>query len=157
MSAKTSKKTYDAAIAKLHRYIEEHNMRHSPVREMILNKMCMLPHPFTAEQLEEACTEERISLGTVYNVLRLFLKIGILHSITRQRGSKATEYELVYEKRTRMQTVCEECGRVTNFHDKSIDMIVQNSKRANFIVDHFVLTMYGECKKCRKTKEIKTT
>lgn len=157
MSAKTNKKTYDAALAKLHQYMEEHNMRYSPVREMVLNEVCNLQQPFTAEQLQEVCKEERISVGTVYNALRLFIDIGILHAIKRQRGSSSTEYEVVCEKRTRMQVICEKCGRITNFHDKAIDMIVRNSKRTNFIMDHFVLSIYGECKKCKQIKKNETT
>lgn len=155
MSGKTNRKTYGAAMAMLHQHMEERNMRHSPVREMVLNEVCQLQQPFTAEQLQQACAENRISMGTVYNALRLFLQIGILHAIKRQRGTVATEYELVCEKRSRMQVICEKCGRMTEFHDKAIDIIIRNSKRTNFIMDHFVLTLYGECKKC-KLKKSKT-
>jgi Fe2+ or Zn2+ uptake regulation protein len=157
MGAKTSKKTYDNALAMLHRYMEEHNMRNSPVREMVLNEICQMPQPFTAEHLQQVCSEDHISAGTVYNALRLFLGIGILHAIKRQRGNTSVEYELVCEKRTRMQVICEKCGRITSFHDKAIDTLVQSSRRTNFIMDHFVLTLYGECKKCKKITKITTT
>ena len=70
-----SNNPYDAALVRLNTYIAEQNMRVSTVREMVLEQVCLLPQPFTADQLAKACQAERISVGTVYNALSLFLNM----------------------------------------------------------------------------------
>ena len=86
-------KTYEQLQEQLDEYILSHNMRPSKVRNMVLKAACQLQQPFTADELAEKCAEERISVGTVYNVLNLLILAQILHAIQRQRGKAATTYE----------------------------------------------------------------
>ena len=146
----TGPKAYKAAQDKLDAYIRENGMRASKVRNIVLEQVCQLSQPFTAEQLVEACAVERISIGTVYNSLNLFLLARILHAINRQRGKTATEYEIVTGSVPHMQVVCTRCGRMTEFHDKAIARLVQERSYANFNVQRFSLFVYGECKICRR-------
>ena len=147
---------YDAALERLNRYIADQNMRYSQVREMVLAQICLLPQPFTADQLAKACKAERISVGTVYNSLSLFLKAQILHATNRQRGRAATEYELIAGTHNRMQVVCQRCGRVAEIHDKAIDRLIQMRKYSNFNPQHYSLFVYGECKHCRKPVKVES-
>lgn len=143
-------KPYKAALTRLNAYIGEHEMRVSRVREMVLEQVCLLPQPFTADRLAKACMAERISVGTVYNALDLFLSAQILHASKRQRGKAATEYELITSRQTRMQIICQRCGRVSEIHDKAIERLVQERKYSNFNASHFSVFVYGECKHCRR-------
>jgi len=142
-------KTYELALERLQAYIKANNMRRSVVREMILEQVCLLPQPFTADLLTKACAAERISVGSVYNVLEVFVLAQILHAIKRQRGRTAMEYELTMVTRNRIQVICGRCKRVTSFHDKAIEHLIQTRKYANFNPDHYTLFVYGECKHCR--------
>lgn len=149
-------KNFGTALTRLNAYVKEHDGRYSPVREMVLEQACQLPQPFTAEQLVQACSKDRISSGSVYNALKLFAKAQLVHPLERQRGQRiATEYELVAGSPIRMQTVCEKCGRMTVFHDQAIERIVRERKYMNFNTEHFTLLVYGVCKKCRQTKNKK--
>lgn len=134
----------------LDRYIAEHNMRPSKVRNMVLEQVCLLSQPFTADQLAKACEAERISIGTVYNTLSLFISAQILHATQRQRGRTATEYELVTGAHNRIQMICQRCGRVANLRDKAIENLIERRKYSNFNEQHFSLFVYGECKHCRR-------
>ena len=142
-------KTYETALERLNAYIKANNMRRSVVREMILEQVCLLPQPFTADQLTKACAAERISVGSVYNVLDVFVQAQILHAINRQRGRTAIEYELTMVTRNRIQVICGRCHRVTSFHDKAIEHLIQTRKYTNFNPAHYTLFVYGECKHCR--------
>ena len=141
---------YNSALERLNQYVLSHNKRPSKVRNEVLEQAFLLPQPFTADQLMEACKEQRISTGTVYNSLQLFVSAQILHSITRQRGQAATEYEWMIGGQTRMQIICQKCGRVSDFHDKAIERLIQERRYSNFVLQHFSLYVYGECKLCRK-------
>ena len=143
-------KTYEAALQKLDEYMQEKNMRRSTVRNIVLEHLCSLKQPFTAEQLVEVCQNDRISVGTVYNCLTLFISAHILYAIDRQRGQAATEYELAISKHNRLQIVCTKCGRVTPFRDKAIESLIRERKYTNFNLARYSLLIYGECKLCRR-------
>ena len=147
-----SQKTYEAALVKLNEYIAEHHMRKSRVREMVLEHACMLPLRFTAEKLEQACAAERISKGTVYNVLDILVKAHILHAIDRQQGRTATLYEIAPGKQIHIQIRCNRCGKVTEIRDKAIDHVIRMHKYFNFEVQRYTVLIYGECKYCLKPK-----
>lgn len=143
-------KAYKAAQEKLEAYIREKGMRYSPVRNMVLERVCALQQPFTADQLVEACASERISQASVYNALQLFIKVRILSAINRQKGQSNTEYEVVTGTTTRMQVLCCRCGRTTEIHDKAIARLVQERTYQNYTMRRFTLYVYGECKICRR-------
>ena len=141
--------TANSALERLNQYIESNGLRPSVVRNCVLEQACLLPQPFTAAQLNEACKKQRISTGTVYNALDIFVSAQILHGINRQRGKNATEYELVNANSSYMQYICAKCGRTVNFKDKAISRLIRERNYSNFDLQHFSLIVYGECKICR--------
>jgi Fe2+ or Zn2+ uptake regulation protein len=102
-------KSYKSAQERLNRYVRDHEMRPSKVRNMVLEQVLALPQPFTAEQLIETCAADHISVGTVYNALNLFLDAHILHAYKRQEGQRATEYELIAAASNKIQMICKKC------------------------------------------------
>ena len=128
------------------------NLRPSVVRNTILALACSLHQPFTAAQLVEACTAERISEATVYNALSLFVKAELIRGIQRQFDHIQTEYEIMTDSTKRLQYVCRRCGRVVDFSDKMISQMIENRKYPNFRIKQYSLVVYGECKICRKLK-----
>lgn len=147
-------KTYSGAQERLSAYIRTHAMRPSAVRNMVLEQVCLLHQPFTAEQLIRVCATERISVGTVYNSLNLFVKAQIIRGLQRQRGHIQTEYELINDGAKRMQFICSKCGRIVDFNDKAIARLIEERKYSNFNIRQYSLVVYGECKVCRSKKKI---
>jgi Fe2+ or Zn2+ uptake regulation protein len=147
-----TQRTYNTAVKRLNAYLRTQGMRVSRVRNKVLELICQLPQPFTAAQLEEACQTERISTGTVYNCLNLFIVAQILHALDRQRGRTVTEYELMPASSVRMVVICHKCNRVTEIHDKAISRLVTERKYTNFKPEQFLMYVYGECKVCRRLK-----
>lgn len=142
-------KIFGGALERMNAYLQENGGRYSSVRETVLEHACMLPQPFTAEQLEASCQSEKISSGTIYNSLQLFLKANIIHATKRQKGHQATEYELITGNPIRMQRICQKCGRVTNFRAPALDRLIREQKTQSFFMQHYTLFVYGECRRCR--------
>ena len=145
-----NKLPYDTALGKLNAYIAANNMRHTTEREMVLNEICVMTQPFTAEQLAEHCRPLRLSQGTVYNSLALFVSARILYKLERTKGVISEQYKWALDAKDAMRIICTRCGREAHFTDKAIQQIVQNRKYANFVPAHFSLTIYGVCKTCRR-------
>ena len=145
-------KKYQSALEQLSKYVRTHDMRPSAVRNMVLEQVCNLHQPFTADQLVKVCATERISVGTVYNSLNLFVKANIIRGHQRQRGQTATEYELLKETAKHMQFMCTRCGRTVDFTDRAIGRLIDERKYPNFNIQHYSLLVYGECKVCRKLR-----
>ena len=142
---------YQAAQTQLEAYVIKHKMRHSQVRNMVLEQVCQLPQPFTAAHLEEVCKAERISTGTVYNVLHLLIEASLVKIYDRGVGQTVTEYELITEaSRSHMQVICRKCGRRTFFYDNAIQRMVTERQYSNFNLQNYTLVVYGECKICRR-------
>ena len=152
MAASKANNPYKAAMDALNTYLLDHDMRMTPVRAIVLNEMCQLPQPFTAEQLQKACSEERVSKGTVYNTLNLMLKANILHIREKQRGHIVSEYEFATTPANRMQIVCTKCGRTKEVHDKAIARLLLEKKFTNFDMRHYSLIVYGECRICPRKR-----
>lgn len=147
------KKTlYNNAVERLNGYLKANEMRPSVVRNAVLEQACYLPQPFTAKQLVEVCKEQRISIGTVYNSLNIFISAQILHATERQRGKAATEYEVITGEHHCMQIICQKCGRISDIQDKAIARLIKERKYSNFTLQHYSLFVYGECKVCRRLK-----
>ena len=147
------KKTlYNNAVERLNGYLKANEMRPSVVRNAVLEQACYLPQPFTAKQLVEVCKEQRISIGTVYNSLNIFISAQILHATERQRGKAATEYEVITGEHHCMQIICQKCGRISDIQDKAIARLIKERKYSNFTLQHYSLFVYGECKICRRLK-----
>lgn len=147
---------YSNASDKLSRYLRENGLRPSSIRKLVLERVCALPQPFTAKQLEEVCVAERISVGTIYNSLQLFVLAQILHATQRQRGKAATEYELITNRSAlHMQIICTKCGRMQEIQDKAIAHLLQERKYTNFSMQNASVFVYGECKICRRKKSKK--
>lgn len=148
---KEAEDIYKAAQAQLDAYVQAHEMRRSQVRNMVLEQICQLPQPFTAAQLEEVCKAERISTGTVYNVLHVLIEASLVRPYDRGIGQTVTEYELVTEvSRSHMQIICRKCGRRTSIYDKALQRLVMERPYSNFNIQNYTLVVYGECKICRR-------
>ena len=148
-----TQRTYRAALDRLNSYIREHGLRPSQTRLIVLERIWQLPQPFTAAQLEEACSEDRICTATVSNTLDLFVKAQILHAVQRQLGKNLTEYELVSQNQVRMEIICRKCGRTSEIHDQAITRIIQERTYSNFVPQQYSLFVYGECKLCRRLRK----
>jgi len=144
--------SYEAALERLNAYIAQHNMRHTPEREMVLMEISEMTQPFTAEQLAQRCLKLRLSQATVYNTLNLLVSARILHAFNREAGRTATEYELMTSERSHIQIICTNCGRITEAHDKAIEHIVASRKYSNFLPSVYSMRIYGQCKACRRQK-----
>ena len=149
MTQSDSDITFGNAVERLRAYIDEHGMRRTREREVILEKVCGL-RCFSVEQLSNALTELTISRATVYNALRVFEQAGIFHRLDKEFGVRAGQYEVVQANASHIQIICQRCGRISEVRDTTINRMLADKRFTNFNPQRFSLYIYGTCKVCRR-------
>lgn len=138
----------NVALKKLHEHIASNNKRNTPEREAVLRAAYSFPTRFTFEDIEQQLPkvyEFPVSKATIYNSLRLFISLDIMHCI---RHNSRTYYDLVIAKSSCVQ-VCRVCGKVTTLDCKKAEKIVSTIKLRRFTREAFNLTFDGICTSCK--------
>ncbi len=134
----------DAKTLELIPYLKERGLRITPQRLLILKTiMASEGHP-TAEDIHQSIPYT--SLTTIYNNLKLFVKLGIINELPY--GSALSKYELNHSKHYHI--ICKTCGEIVDFNYPNLQEIEQlASKLTNFIISHHHFEVYGICPTCQ--------
>ena len=121
----------------LDQYLETNNYRRTPERYAILDAVFSIKGHFSLDQLSEYIKNEnfKVSRATLYNTLRLFIKLRL---VVRHRLTDGTKYEARTKNDNHCHQVCTMCGAVEQVRLKG------------FCSDGFALYLYGVCSACQK-------
>ncbi|MCQ2342624.1 MAG: transcriptional repressor [Paludibacteraceae bacterium] len=127
-----------------------HHLRNTPERLKILHQIVDHTGAFSAADVQKWVKDDFISPATVYNTLALLEKARIVHCLRKQHSSRTLQYELAVGEQCTMQIVCTRCGRVSMVKDKSAETALKMKNYPNFIMQHYSVYVFGECKHCKK-------
>lgn len=132
----------------LDRYLENNNKRKTPERHAILETAYQIEGHFSLEQLSRKLEQLnfRVSRATLYNTMRLFLKLRL---IVRHKLLDGTKYEISYANKNHYHQICTMCGKVTEVYYPEIAKSIDEVKYKRFYKDGFSLYVYGLCSKCQ--------
>ncbi len=140
----------------LNAYIKEHKLRHTYERERVLEYIHTIDGHFTTQSVFEAINAESpITLMTIYNVLELFVKAGIV--VRHPFSGNEVQYETTARANTHHHRICISCGAIKEFSDQKFTRAIKNRTFSTFEKRFHSIYLYGICKKCqpktRKTKK----
>ena len=129
-------------------YLETNNCRKTPERYAILEAAYDIGGHFSLEQIDNRLIEEnfRVSRATLYNTMRLFLKLRL---IIRHKFLEGTKYEAYYDNSNHCHQICTVCGKVGEINAPLILKAVNETKFKRFHKDGFSLYVYGICSACQ--------
>ncbi|WP_121609492.1 Fur family transcriptional regulator [Mesobacillus foraminis] len=135
----------DAKSLELIPYLKERGLRITPQRLMILQSILdHHGHP-TAEEIHQ--TIPFTSLTTIYNNLKLFVRLGILNELPY--GNALSKYEFNFSRH--YHVICQECGTIVDFNYPDLQEIEQvASNLTSFEILHHHFEIYGVCASCQK-------
>jgi len=141
---------YDQAELLLMQYISLNHLRLTSERKLILHWIVEHEGNFTATQVYQVVKPYFISVATVYNTLALFEKAHLIFRLHRQDKAHEMQYEFNLGDHSTMTIVCQKCGRTQKVKDRSTEIALDRKLYPNFIMHHYSVYLFGECKHCRK-------
>ena len=134
--------------AALASYLEEHNLKHTRQRDLILDAFLDATGHITSEQLHQSIKERDPSIGytTVYRTLKLLVDAGLAQE--RNFDDGITRYEIEHEHHDHL--VCTKCGRIDEFECAMIEK-TQNeiAETYGFQLLRHRHELYGLCPECQ--------
>ena len=89
----------------------------------------------------------KVSRATLYNTLRLFIKLRL---VVRHKLIDGTKYEARTKNDNHCHQVCTMCGSVTEVNLPEITTTLEQVRLKGFESDGFALYLYGVCRACQK-------
>ncbi|MDF0728219.1 Fur family transcriptional regulator [Cytobacillus sp. S13-E01] len=129
-------------------YLKERGLRITPQRLLILKTIISLNGHPTVDDIHSHIPY--ISVATIYNNIKLFVKLQILKELPY--GNGLSKYELY--KSNHYHVICERCGGIIDFKYPNLEEVEQVAlKLTNFKVHSHHFEIYGECATCQDSNQ----
>ena len=133
----------------LARYLEEHNLKHTKQRDLILDAFLETRGHVTSEELYQQVRGQNPNIGytTVYRTMKLLAEAGLAQE--RRFDDGVTRYEIEQEHHDHL--VCVKCGKIIEFECAMIEQTQEEiAARYEFRVLRHRHELYGHCSDCRE-------
>ncbi len=129
-------------------YLEANHCRKTPERYAILDAAYSMGGYFTLDELVEKLETLNfvVSKATLYNAMRLFVKLRL---VIRHRFQAGTKYEACCANESHCHQVCTVCGKVTEVCVPHVKKVISDVKLRRFRKDCYTLYIYGICSSCQ--------
>ncbi len=116
-------------------------------RRAVLEVLAEAEIPLSAYDIEEHIPENiPINVVTIYRVLEVFEKVGIIHKIHTKEGYVRCDFEK--QKGCHSFAVCSECGRSKEFVQKECKLETQLPQKLVYKSLSHISEISGLCKQC---------
>jgi Fur family ferric uptake transcriptional regulator len=135
---------------RLRTHLEQHHLKQTRQREVILEIFLKTRGHVTAEELHQRVQKKDPSVGlaTVYRTLNLFCQAKLAEP--RQFGDGHARYEVVAEYQHHDHLICTGCGKIIEFSNCNIEQLQEQVAQENsFTIYTHKLEIYGLCIDCR--------
>ncbi len=132
----------------LARYLEQHNLKHTKQRDLILAAFLEARDHITSDQLYQKVRQLSPNIGftTVYRTMKLLCEAGLAEEHHFDDG--VTRYEIEHEHHDHL--VCTRCGKIIEFECRSIENTQDRiAAEHQFLVLRHRHELYGHCRECR--------
>jgi Fur family ferric uptake transcriptional regulator len=132
----------------LARYLEQHNLKRTKQRDLILESFLEAKGHITSDQLYQKVRQLSPNIGftTVYRTMKLLCEAGLAEEHHFDDG--VTRYEIEHEHHDHL--VCTRCGKIIEFECRSIESTQDRiAAEHDFLVLRHRHELYGHCRECR--------
>jgi len=128
------------------RRLDEAGYRSGAARREVIDLLAAEPCAVTALEIDRRL--DSVGRASVYRTLD---QLDRLHLVQRvEIGGDAAGYERVDAEQHHHHLVCEECGRLAPFADRSLEQAIEAvSREADFEVEAHDVVLRGRCPDCK--------
>ena len=140
--------SFEAQHSALTRYLEEHGLKQTRQRVVILDAFLGGSGHVTSEELYQRVREDHPQIGytTVYRTMKLLAEAGLAQE--RNFNDGVTRYEAEHEHHDHL--VCTKCGRIVEFECEEIEAAQERiAKERGFRLSNHRHELYGLCPECQ--------
>jgi Fur family ferric uptake transcriptional regulator len=141
---------HEAERELLARYLEQHNLKHTKQRDLILTAFLESERHATSDEIYQTVRAEHPNIGytTVYRTMKLFCEAGLAEEHHFDDG--VTRYEIEQEHHDHL--VCLKCGKIIEFESRVIEQAqLEVAEGHKFEVLRHRHELYGHCQSCRES------
>jgi len=134
----------------LARYLEDHNLKHTRQRDVILDAFLSAEKHVTSDELYQMIRDHNPNIGytTVYRTMKLLCEAGLAQEHHFDDG--VTRYEI--EQQHHDHLVCVKCGKIIEFECRMIEASQDEiAAQYRFRVLRHRHELYGHCEDCQDT------
>ncbi|MCQ6274315.1 transcriptional repressor [Bacillus sp. V3B] len=128
--------------------LKRENIRITPQRQEMISILKNTKQHLTAEEIFTELGKQfsSVSITTVYNNLKLFVKLGFVKEL--QFGEGLSKFE--WKDEEHYHIICSSCGKIEDFHYprlKEVEAFAQDLSK--FKIKNHQLQFYGICIDCK--------
>lgn len=131
-------------------YLQEHRLKITPQRRMILDIFLLEPGHVSSEELYAKVKRRDTTIGqaTVYRTLKLLAGCGLAEAVSFADG--ITRYEPHFGVDHHDHLICEACGRTIEIVDPVIERRQEElAAKYGFRLRRHKMDLYGLCQDCQ--------
>lgn len=139
---------HEAEREALARYLEDHSLKRTKQREVILDVFLNADGHVSSEDLYQKIRDvnPRIGYTTVYRTMKLLVDAGLAEE--RHFDDGVARYEVEHEHHDHL--VCTSCGKIIEFESGLIERTQREiADKHGFLVMRHRHELYGLCSSCR--------
>lgn len=128
--------------------LKRENIRITPQRQEMISILKSTKEHLTAEEIFNELGKQfsSVSITTVYNNLKLFVKLGFVKEL--QFGEGLSKFE--WKDKEHYHIICSNCGKIEDFYYprlKEVEAFAQDLSK--FKIKNHQLQFYGICADCK--------
>ncbi len=134
-------------------YLQDHGLKHSQQREIILQHFLDTSGHMTVDDLYRVIHRKHPGIGrtTIYRALKLFVDAQLASAIELKDG--LTRFEHKYRHAHHDHMICTECGTILEFLNTEIERLQDEIADAyGFTIESHRHQIFGQCQKCTRAK-----
>ncbi|MEZ6004697.1 MAG: Fur family transcriptional regulator [Planctomycetota bacterium] len=143
---------HSEVVARFEAFLKEENLKLTPQRRRILDRVFATHEHFTADTLYGWLLEEagpRVSRATVYRTLDVLNRGGFVEGL--ETGNGGIVYEHVLGQKHHDHLICLGCGRIEEFRNDAIEELQHKvAESKGYSLHRHLLRLSGYCPECRE-------
>ncbi len=142
------------ALNDLTQRLQDHGLRLTKPRSLILKALLATEKPISAYRLQEDMTAKgmKVHIVSVYRTLAALQELGIIHYIPSQQGYMICTESCESDRQTE-HLVCDSCGLVTEIPMPTCatNDLLEQATSHGFRMNKIRVEVEGTCRHCQKT------